>query len=140
MSAFSLRRCLAILLLALALPALSGCDLRVLRVFIPDFDTASVDGIHVWRLDDATGSPIIQGQLLFEGRTRQGDGELVHYEIVLADGTPIGSASAALQRNDTNPDAVYLDLLYTPAQSGWYKVSTFNEVGSSPLSITQTYL
>ena len=52
---------IALLALTLALPA---CQLRTLHLVITDFDTAAVQGVQVYRLDDATNQPVPAGQVL----------------------------------------------------------------------------
>lgn len=135
-------RVLAVALLALVVPALSGCEMRLLRVIIPDFETSAVEGVQVWRLDDATGQPVLRGRLVFQGSTQDRFGmEVVEYAIVQNDGTQGYTLMAEVERDSVDPDRVELDLYYTPRDAqGWYKVSTFNAVGASPLSTAQTYL
>lgn len=138
MSAF-IRRVLGVALLALVVPALSGCELRALHVVIPDFESSAVEGVQVYRLDDATGQPIAQGELRFVGIQPQGDGEAVEYEVIAADGTRT-TLLAELFRDPVDPDQVEVSLLYQPSSTGWYKVGTYNAFGASPLSSAQTYL
>lgn len=138
MSVF-IRRALGVALLALVIPALSGCTPRALRVIIPDFESAAVEGVQVWRLDDATGQPVADGDLHFVGTIQQDSAELVEYEYVRYDGTHVRLFSV-IQRDANDPDQVQLNLLYEPGSVGWYKVSTYNLVGDSPLSTAQTYV
>ena len=137
----SLRRVsLAILVLSLG-SLLTGCELRRLQLTIPDFESSSVQGVEVWRLADATSQPVRAGVILFSGTHLVGGKEVVDYLNQPTDGTNGLGASAELVRDPANPDVVQLALYFDMhSTTGWYKVSTFNAHGSSPLSLAQTYL
>ena len=121
---------------------LSGCQLRTLHVVIPDFDAASVDGLEVFRLDDATGQPVDAGGIQFLGVQASNDGaELLEYALLSLDGTVTSTITAQVIRDVANPDAVEVFLIYhNQAAAGWYKVASYNGEGSSELSLTQTFL
>lgn len=127
--------------LAFALP-LSGCTFRTLHVQIPDFSSHQVEGVKVFRLDDTTGNPVVVGRINFVGVQTQPDGsELLTYQIVDASGWTSATIPTPVQIDPNNPDSATMDLYYDSlAQSGWFKVSSFNAYGSSPLSAQQTYL
>lgn len=134
------RRGVAVALLGLWVQTLTGCSSTVLHVLIPDFESASVKGVQVWRLDDATGTPVKHGRMLFGAKRYVNGAEAVDYTIELPDGTRTTTLPATIHRSANNPDSVDLELFYIPTGAqGWHKVSTFNTAGSSPLSIAQTY-
>ena len=136
-----IRSVLAVLALVLALPALSGCTPRVLQILIPDFDSAAVAGVQLWRLDDATGAPMPSGQIVFEALQAASEKELLRYQLQQPDGTTLDGLYAQVERDPANPDEVRVNLTYLrPDGPGWFKISTFNDFGSSPLSTQQTYL
>lgn len=138
-----IRSVLAVLALALALPALSGCTPSFLQILIPDFESAAVDGVQLWRLDDATGAPIPSGQIVFEALESTPEEELLRYRLQQPDGTTLDGLYAQVERDATDPDAVRVNFTYLRPEgsgSGWFKISTFNDFGSSPLSSQQTFL
>lgn len=120
---------------------LSGCELRQIRLMIPDFDSSLVEGVQVWRLDDATGQPVAVGQLTFsEPYVLQGE-EVVDYTQLHADGSEGITVFTRLVRDPANPDTISIELAYDRLEpEGWFKISTFNSLGDSALSQGQTYL
>ncbi len=130
-------------LLLMATLGAGGCRLSSLHVLIPDFDASSVDGVTIWQLDEATGQPVTAATLRFldVGMEDFGTGpfELLDYEIVLPDGSVQPPLTTQVQRNPASAD-VDLLLFFVPAGPGWYRVSTYNEAGTSPLSAEQVYL
>jgi hypothetical protein len=139
--AHALRRLLfGILVLSLG-TLLTACDLRRLQIVIPDFESSSVEGVEVWRITEGTNQPVQAGVILFSGVHVLGGKEVVDYVNQPGDGSEGLGASAELVRDPTNPDVVQIQLYFDlRTTTGWYKVSTFNGNGSSPLSLAQTYL
>lgn len=136
------KRVLAVLAgLAFAVP-LSGCTIRTIHVLIPDFVSDQVQGVNLFRLDDATAAPVLMSRIDFVSSTTQPDGsELVQYQIVSTDGTTSQTFSVLVVKDPTNSDSAEMELLAgTAGAPGWFKVSTFNPYGSSSLSTAQTYL
>jgi hypothetical protein len=131
---------LAILVISVG-SLLTACDLRRLQVVIPDFDSSAVQGVEVWRLADGTNQPVRAGVILFSGVHVLAGKEVVDYVNQPASGADGLGASAELLRDPANPDLVQIALYFDmQSAAGWYKVSTFNAYGSSPLSLAQTYL
>jgi hypothetical protein len=131
----------ALAVMALALP-LSGCSIRAIHVIIPDFMSHQVEGVSVFRLDDTTGTPVAAGHIDVSGVQTLPDGsEMLHYQLVTPSGTVYGQIPAVVEEDPSNPDSVGFYLIVDPgAQAGWFKVSSFNAYGASPLSAEQTYL
>lgn len=137
-----IQRAFAVALLTFAVPALTGCDIPYFTVVIPDFQAAAVEGVQVWRIDDATGQPAPRGQIVL-GEVLEYEGiEYLEYTQLAPDGSELFTLPTKLVRPDpSRPDQVRIDVFYTSdGPQGWYKVSTFNAAGSSPLSQAQTFL
>ncbi len=122
--------------------ALMGCNMRKLHVVIPDFETSQVIGVDVWRVDVA--QPVDLGDITFGALSTYDFGggsiEVIEYFVPQADGSQL-TLSAQVFRDPLVPEAIEVHLYFpndTPA--GWYKVSTYNSFGSSPLSAQQTQL
>ena len=131
------RRLFLALLLIAVIPAATGCELRVLNILLPDFEASGVDGVEVWRLDESTGEPVTAGILDFLGtktvETMNGPVEVIEYEIVYADGTRTKPILARMEHDEASPGDVQVRLIFKTA-AGIFKVSSYNEAGSSPLS------
>lgn len=131
---------LCVTLALLALVVLPGCDVRMLRVVIPDFETAQVEGVRVFRLDDASGQPIDAGELLFGSTSFDEKGqEFIEYVLTTPDGEEFPGLVSGLVRDDANPNQVTVVLFFQLEQMGWHKVATFNGLGTSALSLNQTF-
>jgi hypothetical protein len=139
--ALALRRVLlGILVLSLG-TLLTACDLRRLQIVIPDFESSSVQGVEVWRIAEGTNQPVQAGVILFSGVHLLAGKEVIDYVNQGPDGSDGVGASAELVRDAANPDVVQVQLYFDlRTTTGWYKISTFNGNGSSPLSLAQTYL
>lgn len=137
----ALRKALGLsLVVGLVLP-LWGCEYRMLQVVIPDFDTSAVEGVQIWRLADGTNQPVQGSQLVFTVPYSQNGQEIVDYTQLNPDGSQGILLQAVVERSPTQPDTVQVRLYYYRMQpQGWYRVSTFNEVGTSELSLEKTYL
>lgn len=131
---------LALLLATSAL--ISGCAFRLLHVVIPDFEASQVVGVNIWKVD--TALPQDAGTITFGALTTQdyGNGpiELIEYRINRLDGTQIDSW-ARVVRDPAAPGAIEVRLIFPKdVPPGWFKVSTYNAYGTSPLSTEQSYL
>lgn len=140
-----IRRALAALTAGCVAFLLTACDLRRVDLLIPDFESSQVEGVEVWRLAEGSNTPVYAGTIRFSDvQVDPASGrEFVDYVNLPADGATDAVATQAwlVHVDATNPDAVQLLLIYDMrTESGWYKVSTFNAQGSSPLSVAQTFL
>ncbi len=122
---------------------LLACPLGQLHVLIPDYVTSSVQGVQIYRVDDASGELVDAGRIEFLGiiETRR-RGEVIEYRQLAADGTPtFGPLSTTLTRDPSQPASLELTLAYlNHAPGGWFKVATFNSYGTSKESAGQTFL
>ena len=131
----------ALAAMSLGLP-LCGCSIRAVHVVIPDFLSHQVEGLTIFRLDDTTGAPVADGRVDVTSVDTLPDGsQVLHYSLITPNGTVYGQIPAAVVDDPSNPDSVGFYLFLDPnSPSGWFKVSSFNAYGSSPLSAEQTYV
>lgn len=126
------RRC-SVLVLALAAFAFSGCDQAGITVRIPDFESAQVLGLWVWRWDGALQTYLPHADVVFHEPQGKGSEETMVYEVP---GPELGShvrLKTPVARTPGKTDEVTLQLLIPRGAGGKFKVSTFNEAGfSSP--------
>lgn len=120
--------------LALSLvPLVAGCDLGAFTVVIPDFESAQVQGLQMWRSDPSgtvealeidLGNPYVQN-----------GGEYVDYTVTTAS-TVLLQGQAALNRDASNPDQVTLSFFVLDPLVGdqEYFVRSFNALGLSDFS------
>jgi hypothetical protein len=134
-----LRRAALAVLVAIALPVLTGCEIKMFTVEILGWDAYQVQGVWLWRYDQAAGryqrdngiqfhrdQPTTQYQEQFPPGT-----ELVLYTYA-GDGSEM---PASVQRDPNDPDRVTLQLWYLRfSEPGVFKASTYNAAGESVLS------
>jgi hypothetical protein len=130
-----LRSFFALAAMLLVLPS-SGCDTsKEFRVVIPDFQSAQVQGVWLWRqaptggefersLEITLGEPFLQdGREVVEYTMRD---PVMQWEVTFV---------APVFRDDANPDSAEIQLYALLwASDGLFKASTFNQYGESELS------
>ena len=123
-----------ILILAAVLLMLGGCEYRTIRISVPDFFTAEVEGIQMFRLDPVSGDYLPTGTILFLGEPELVNGSWrLLYTTVGSDGEWSMNVPAAL--DDVSGEGLLLDLWYARfEESGTFRAATFNEAGESALS------
>ncbi len=142
----SLLRAVSTLALAFLVLPLVACESKDVVVRIPDFDSAQVDGVWVWRLDDATGQWVKDGQIDFGQLLLAGGREQLEYEnLGVAGGSAETQEGVALRadvlRDPLNPDQVTVELIYfRMSDPGEFRVTTYNDAGESPLSLESALL
>jgi hypothetical protein len=133
-----MRRCLrrlALVALSLALLPLGGCTVALCTISIPDFGTKAVGGVWLWKLSAATGVYERDTLFLFGAMGRSDGAELLNYQAAPADGSTPLATTATLFREASNPDHVTLQLMFSRKDAaGYYRASTYNASGDSPLS------
>lgn len=128
-------RYLALGLLILATVPVGGCTLALCTISIPDFSSKSVDGVWLWRLSATTGTYARDTRFVFADTVLQQAGEMMEYQSAAADGSKPISLTATLVRDPKNPDRVTLQLVFSRTEdAGYYRASTYNVNGDSPLS------
>ncbi len=128
----SIRLASLLLLLFVTLP-LGGCRWQSVRVVIPDFASADVLGLRLWRESPTTGEFEPDGEFRFTGSGEAAGGvRNVFYTFVPRAGSfelPIGTTALL------TGDLLLLELHYpTGAAPALYRISTWNEAGESALS------
>lgn len=133
------RRAALAALVAVALPVLAGCEVKPLTVQILGWDTYAVQGVWLWRYDDAAGRFERDNGVQFlrdRSTTQFAEGfppgaELVLYTFAAGG----GEMPARVQRDPNDPDRVTLDLWYLRfSDAGIFKATTYNAAGESALS------
>ena len=120
---------------------LLACPLGRLHVLIPDFESGGVQGIHLLRLDDVSGSLEPAGSIVFKGLVSDETGEYLLYRERDTDGTLGGTVHGPVTRDPSRPDAIQLEFWFkNELPAGWFKVTTYNEAGASPPSATQAFV
>jgi hypothetical protein len=119
---------------------LLACPLGQLHVLIPDYVTSSVKGVQIYRVDGAR--LVDAGRIEFLGIETSASGETIKYKQVSPDGAPwFGPVQTAVTRNPSQPASIELTLAYlNPAPAGFFKVASFNTVGTSKESADQAFL
>jgi hypothetical protein len=126
----TLRSLAALAILVLALP-LGGCNLDVLVVQIPDFDSKQVTGLTLWSTNarGRVARRALDLQLL-EPRFDDQGVELFGYSYV-ENGETV-EVWDRLHRDPANPDQVIVGFVALPVPEGvTYRISTFNAKGQS---------
>jgi hypothetical protein len=129
-------RSLACGAIVLATVPFGGCQLASFTISIPDFMTKQVSGVWLWRQSPTTGVFERDGQLVFGATGSTTAGETIDYTATPSGGAAGQPCTAQVVRDATNPDHVTLQLIFTRSQdAGYYRASTFNTTGDSPLSV-----
>ena len=127
---------LALASLALTLVPMGACQMVMFTISIPDFASKAVDGVWLWRLSPATGQYARDTQFVF-GELVPGTKKLdsLDYQAQNIDGTQPLSMQTYVNRSPANPDQVNVQLIFTRGDvAGYYRASTYNTTGDSPLS------
>jgi hypothetical protein len=135
MRSASCRR-VALAVAALLLVPLAGCELKTVRIQLPGYGNGAIEGVWLWRLDDATGQYVRACRIDFQGRGFTGSGlETVSYVQNCDNGHRMGALLAKVTRSASDPGTATLELEYARWESpGMYRASAFNSAGESPLS------
>ena len=143
----SIRRsaCAALALFALSLTGtVTRCSVKGLVVEIPDLEANQIEGIQLWRGDQATSQIYDENLRILFGESLVSNGsELMEYTVQTPEGEPVPVWSRAMidRGEDGNgPVRVFFVLGAWSEQPGWFRVSTFNAVGESDLSEEAVFL
>jgi len=136
----SIRRAAVFVSAAIAL-CLVGCEIKSLKIWIPDFDSSQVRGVWIHQLSQSGEYQKVL-QVVFQEPFHRGGAEFLHYTaegFVEEEGQQI-YGEAEVVRNPENPDEVTLELWLPCEPPIAIRVSTYNEVDESPLSDEALYL
>lgn len=135
--------CAVLALIALSLTgALTRCQLLVVE--IPDFETADVQGLQLWRADEEHSETLAEaGRIVFGDRTVENGVEMLEFWMVTPEEELLQAWSPVwMLRRDEEGDAVTLRFVFAgwTEPPGWVRVSSFNAVGESELSADAVFL
>ena len=121
---------------------LLACPLGQLRLQIPDYFTSDVKGVQLYRIDDASGQLVDAGRIEFMGVEKTKTGEVLKYKHVSPEGDPwFGPVFTQVIRNASQPNGIEVTLAFlNQLPSGWFKVASYNLIGTSRASTTQTFV
>lgn len=131
------RRAIAPLLLLLAV-SLSGCEYKAVTVQIPSFFSAGVDELWFWRLEGRGREYVRSGHIKLTGLFGPPGKKVVQYTMV----SPSGEVGLTLTAPaKVRGDSIVVELNYARfAEPGWFRVSSRNGAGESPLSEAEIFL
>lgn len=137
----SIQRAAVLACAAIAL-CLGGCEVRSLRIWIPDFDSNRVGGVWIYQLSERSGEFEKMAQLVFAESFDNRGTEVLTYTIdgLMDRGGERIHVEVEVARNPENADEVTVDLLFPCDPPSAIKVSTYNAIGESPLSDETLYL
>jgi hypothetical protein len=121
---------------------LLACPLGQLRLQIPDFETSGVKGVQLYRVDDSTGQLVDAGRIEFMKLDENKSGEFLKYKHVAPDGTVLfGPVFTQVVRRAEQPNGIEVTLAFmNQLPSGFFKVASYNLIGTSPVSTAQAYV
>lgn len=123
--------------MALLVLPLTGCEVKQIWVELPRFGDGAVDGIWLWRLDDASGEYVRHCHLPLGDVESVGGREAVYYDQECSDEFPTVDFFALVERAPDDPESATLGLWYVDSDtSGTYKLSSYGDAGESALSET----
>ncbi len=134
-------RCAAVFALAAIALCLGGCEVKSLRIWIPDFDSNQVRGVWIYQLS-TSGKYEKMLQLVFTDPFYKEGAEVVSYTgdgFVDEEGNQI-HVETQVVRNPENSDEVTIQLWFPCDPPTAIRVSTYNEFDESPLSDEVLYL
>jgi len=129
----TVRFLLAFLLLA-GCSTFLGCKMGIVHVLIPDFESAQVQGIQVYRQTTENGHWNLEETLFFRLPTEQnGEDEILRY--VLDPEQESAVLNSVVLRDPSDPDRVEVQLIFRVQEfHGKLRVGSFNQKGPSNLS------
>jgi hypothetical protein len=121
---------------------LLACTMGQLRLQIPDFETSGVVGIQLFRVDDTTGQLVDAGRIEFLGIETTAEGEFLKYKQLDPSGAGVfGPVSTQITRPASYPNGIEMTLAYmNQLPAGWFKVASYNLIGTSTASASQTFI
>lgn len=123
-----IRTALASLALVL-LASSSGCALGSFSVLLVDFESTSIDGVRLWRLQNGTWRPDLA--IEFNGVVRHKGEEYLSYGFGETNSQIEVEMIAPIERDGA---AAELRFVFVPLEEGRYKFTAFNDAGDSGLS------
>jgi hypothetical protein len=122
---------------------LLACPWGQLNVQIPDFFSSDVKGIRLYRVDDASGQLVDAGSIEFLAVERAAGGqEMLRYRQLSPEGEVTwGPVYTRVERSVEQPNGLTIRLGFVnQLPSGWFKVASYNLIGTSRPSASQTFV
>jgi hypothetical protein len=121
---------------------LLACPLGQLRVLIPDYLTSGVQGVQLYRIDDVSGQLVDAGRIELMGIETNKRGEEMKYKQFTPDGAPwFGPIYTPVIRNPSQPASIEVTLAFlNQLPAGWFKIASYNLIGTSGPSTSQTFI
>jgi hypothetical protein len=125
-------------LLCLLLLPLSGCEVKPVKVQLPTFFSAGVQELWFWRLDETSREYVRSGHVRFASLSGPPGRKVIQYRMVLPDGTEGVPMTAPVK---VKGDSILVEIQFARWQNpGWFRVSSRNGAGESPLSDDEIFL
>lgn len=120
---------------------LLACPVGQLRMQIPDYFTSEVKGVQLYRIDDASGQLVDAGKIEFLKLEKKKTGELLKYTQLTPAGDSFGPLYAHVIRDASKPNGIEVTIAFlNQLPSGWFKVASYNLIGTSRASASQTFI
>ena len=123
---------------------LLACPLGRLHILIPDFVTSDVRGVRLYRVEEGSGRLVAAGSIQFLGFETHDKlgGETLAYRQLTSENTPwFGPLRTPVVRDPSQPASIEVELAFlNQLAAGWFKVASYNSVGTSRPSVSQTYI
>jgi hypothetical protein len=122
---------------------LLACPVGQLHIQIPDYFTSGVKGVQLYRVDGTSGELVDAGRIIFDGIETSASGELLEYRYVAPDGKGrVGPVFTDVVRNPAHPNGIEVTLTFINGRlpAGWFKVASYNLIGTSPASANQVFV
>ena len=121
--------------LALASIPFQGCTLGTVTIAIPDFASKAVQGVWLWRSTNFNGVYEREVQFSFGNLQAGGTGDALEYTLASGDGSPPIQITTYVGRDAVDTDKITLQLVFARGtDAAFYRASTYNESGDSPLT------
>jgi len=121
---------------------LLACPIGRVRVQIPDYISSNVKGVQLYRIDDASGALVDAGRIEFIKVENTAEGEFLKYKHVSPEGEWwFGPVHSPIIRIPNQPNGIEITLAFlNQLPSGWFKVASYNLIGTSSASVDQTFV
>ncbi len=103
-------------------------------VLIEDYDTASIRGLQLWMQISASGDHVESIRLEFDETHLDSGGETLVFSVWNSDREIESGVPTVVERDAAVPDRVVIRPILSSLGRGIYRVSSFNDAGSSALS------
>jgi len=118
--------------------ALTGCEIKPVKVQLPTFFSAEIQELWFWRLDEQSQQYVRAGHLEFGSVEGPPGRKVLTYTIVPITGNAFGALTVPVT---VRGDSITVELSYSRWEKpGWFRVSSRNAAGESGLSEEEIFL